>query len=219
MEEGEKRVAAERIADEVTEQAVEKPGEKKSEMTAAGCLALLLGLAIAPLTLWRLALVVLDGPNWAQHLGESAALFLALVVCVGLSPDLKTDEEKRQEQNRKDLEAGILPSDRVAPEELKSGYDLTPEGIASRKAASARAAALASAPSPKKLNKRNRTVCPRCGSSDTFVMGSTNRPSFVRAAVGHAIAGTPGAIVGSMTGKKMRHEFICRSCGKRWRVK
>ncbi len=70
-----------------------------------------------------------------------------------------------------------------------------------------------------KADKANPTVCPKCGSRNSEVLGSTNRVSLGRAVVGNAIAGVPGAMVGAMTGKKQRHEFICRDCGHRWIVK
>jgi hypothetical protein len=73
--------------------------------------------------------------------------------------------------------------------------------------------------SPRQQNKRNPSICPKCGSSDTVVLGSTNRPSVGRAIVGGAIAGRTGAAIGGLTGKKMRTQFLCRSCGHRWTVK
>lgn len=71
---------------------------------------------------------------------------------------------------------------------------------------------------PKKINRRNASICPKCGSCNTVLMGSTKKVSVSRAVVGGALLGPIGAGVGAMTGKKQRHEFLCRSCGARWRV-
>lgn len=79
--------------------------------------------------------------------------------------------------------------------------------------------------SAKVQNRHNPTICPKCGSYDTMVIGSGNRVSIGRAIVGGAIgsmvspeAAAVGAGVGAVTGKKSRTEMVCRTCGARWYV-
>lgn len=74
-------------------------------------------------------------------------------------------------------------------------------------------------------NRHNPTICPKCGSHDTMVLGSGKKVSVGRAVVGGAVGsmvnpvGTAvGAGVGAITGKKNRSEMVCRTCGARWYI-
>lgn len=80
------------------------------------------------------------------------------------------------------------------------------------------ATASPSKPSPKQEHKKNPTVCPKCGSHDSMVLGSNRKLALGRAVVGDAIAGAPGAIMGATTGKRVHTQMICRSCGTRWTI-
>lgn len=56
--------------------------------------------------------------------------------------------------------------------------------------------------------------CPKCHSTQITYGG--NRVSLGRAAIGGAVAGGPGAVLGGMTGKK--GYAVCLNCGKRWKI-
>lgn len=83
-------------------------------------------------------------------------------------------------------------------------------------------ATLQTADTPKQLNKKNPTICPKCGSSNTEYLGKKGGVSGGRmvagaaigAAVGGGIGELAGAAVGATTGKKK--EMLCRNCGYRW---
>lgn len=100
--------------------------------------------------------------------------------------------------------------------EIKKSGALNADPAASSSVAKASPTRIASTVNPKKLNRRNASICPKCGSPDTVLMGSTKKVSVSRAVVGGVMFGPVGAGVGAMTGKKQRHEFLCRSCGARW---
>jgi hypothetical protein len=72
--------------------------------------------------------------------------------------------------------------------------------------------------SAKVQSRHNPTICPKCGSHNTMVIGSGKKVAVGRAIVGDMVAGPAGAVVGAMTGKKNRVEMICRDCGKRWYI-
>lgn len=69
-----------------------------------------------------------------------------------------------------------------------------------------------------KIDRKNPTICKKCGSRDTMVLGSGKKVALGRAIVGDLVAGPIGAGIGAMTGKRNRVEMICRSCGKRWYI-
>lgn len=76
------------------------------------------------------------------------------------------------------------------------------------------------------MDKRDRALrkaglkCPRCGSEDVALVGDTGRPlSAGKAMVGAAVAGPAGAAVGAMLGKRGHREYVCLSCGHRYRAK
>lgn len=78
----------------------------------------------------------------------------------------------------------------------------------------------------KAMNKRDKALrkaglkCPRCGSEDVALVGDTGRPlSAGKALVGGAVGGPAGAAVGAMLGKRGRREYVCLSCGHRYRAK
>lgn len=65
------------------------------------------------------------------------------------------------------------------------------------------------------LSGRGKTVCcPRCHS--TSISYDTKKLSLGRAAVGGALAGPAGAVLGGVTSKK--GYAVCLKCGKRWKI-
>lgn len=72
--------------------------------------------------------------------------------------------------------------------------------------------------SPKKANRKNGTVCPKCGSHNTMPIASTKKLSAGRAVVGGVAFGAVGAVVGATSGHNSKVEFICRDCGRRWKI-
>ena len=217
--------------DDVKETCVEEKreaGKSVGTNTPAGCLFTLLGWTAVALFVRSLYLACTDGENVLTHIGGMAVFLVAFVffgshipINPEVAPEEKPDEKAAPEKTNPD--ADVLPSELVSPEDLRSGFDLTPTGIAKRRGEKTYSGVDTEldmhmqVKSPKKLNKKNKSICPKCGSSDTIVLGSTKKASFTRAIVGGAIAGVPGAMVGSTTGKKMRVEMMCRSCGARWR--
>lgn len=76
------------------------------------------------------------------------------------------------------------------------------------------------------MDKRGKALrkaglkCPRCGSEDVALVGDTGRPlSAGKAIVGGAVAGPAGAAVGAMLGKRGHREYVCRTCGHRYRAR
>lgn len=63
-------------------------------------------------------------------------------------------------------------------------------------------------------NKRKRVAyCPKCGS--TSIQLTNKKLSIGRAAVGGAIAGSAGAVMGGLSSKKMY--CVCLNCGYTWK--
>lgn len=61
----------------------------------------------------------------------------------------------------------------------------------------------------------DKTVkCPRCKS--TSITYTTKKLSLGRAAVGAAVAGPAGAVIGGLTSKK--GYAVCLNCGKKWKI-
>lgn len=56
--------------------------------------------------------------------------------------------------------------------------------------------------------------CPKCHS--TSISYDTKKLSLGRAAVGGAVAGAPGAVLGGLSSKK--GYAVCLKCGKRWKI-
>lgn len=77
--------------------------------------------------------------------------------------------------------------------------------------------------SAKVQNRHNPTICPKCGSRETTVLGSGKKVSVGRAVVSgtmgsmvNPVGTTIDAGVGTMTGKKNRAEMDCSIRGARW---
>lgn len=71
-----------------------------------------------------------------------------------------------------------------------------------------------------KAQRKAGLRCPSCGSCDVTLIRDTGRTLSVgKAVVGAALAGTPGAIIGATMGKKGKREYLCNSCGRRYRVR
>lgn len=69
-----------------------------------------------------------------------------------------------------------------------------------------------------KQKRKSGLVCPHCGSEDVILAGSTRSPlSAGKMVAGGLVAGPGGAVVGALMGKKGKNEFICRSCGRKYR--
>lgn len=76
------------------------------------------------------------------------------------------------------------------------------------------------------MDKRGKALrkaglkCPRCGSEDVALVGDTGSPlSAGKAILGGAVAGPAGAAVGAMLGKRGHREYVCLSCGHRYRAR
>lgn len=129
-----------------------------------------------------------------------------------------TDEQRSWYQSMRDTEAAIKAKKREIDEReqlvavASANYNAThggttaPTAIASNTTAEAR-----------RMNRKNPTICPKCGSSNTAFLGKKGGVSVGRAIVGGAVFGVAGAAVGAATGKKK--EMICRDCGHRWTFK
>lgn len=68
--------------------------------------------------------------------------------------------------------------------------------------------------------KKAGLVCPKCGSHDVMHLGSTSKPfSPGKAVAGSLVAGIPGALLGASMGTRGKNEWVCCSCGHRYKVK
>lgn len=68
--------------------------------------------------------------------------------------------------------------------------------------------------------KKAGLVCPKCGSHDVMHLGSTSKPfSPGKAVAGSLVAGVPGALLGASMGTKGKNEWVCCSCGHRYKAK
>lgn len=62
--------------------------------------------------------------------------------------------------------------------------------------------------------------CPKCGSTEFTVLGSTkNSLSLGKAVVGGVLLGPVGAAGGAIMGKKGKYDLVCNKCGHRWSAK
>ena len=195
---------------EATEGKAKQAEEKQEELTPVGCIAMVLAFVILPFLVWHLALILFDGSNWVRHIIESVVLFVAFGICVGLAPDSKEEPAKEKSKEKA---------------EKKDGPDLTPEGIARRRGEKVYSGVHTDLDrhmrvrSNKERNKRNPSICPNCGSNDTFVLGENVRPSALGALAGSSQAGFLGAAAGAAMLGKRRPVMMCRRCGRRWEVK
>ncbi len=71
----------------------------------------------------------------------------------------------------------------------------------------------------RKAHRENPSVCPRCASNNTIMLGYTQKASLLRAAVGEVYFGTAGAAVGAMSATGIDAQFMCHDCGRRWTVR
>lgn len=125
--------------------------------------------------------------------------------------EAKEAEDKKAEKARKKQATTTSSYEREAYLAEINGFHYAPNKYAGKSA--------------KVQNRHNPTICPKCGSRDTMVLGSGKKVSVGRAVVGGAVGsmvnpvGTAvGAGVGAMTGKRNRTEMVCRTCGARWYI-
>lgn len=166
-----------------------------------------IALSVAPFI--GCAWIILDSDSW--HIG----LFLILLPVLVLAIAGYFDEKKRSTMSPEELEAEREHLELVAKSEAERKERERQEREAKLERLKAEAAERRQAV----MDRKNPTICPKCRSRNTEILGTTDRASFGRAVIGGAIAGPAGAVVGAATGKKQRHEFVCRDCGNRWIVK
>lgn len=146
---------------------------------------------------------------------------------------VERDSIERRISDERDAERRAVREANEAKEKAEKARDIQAETMSSyeREAYLAQMNSFHYAPNkyagkPAKVqNRHNPTICPKCGSHDTMVLGSGKKVSVGRAVVGGAVGsmvnpvGTAvGAGVGAMTGKKNRSEMVCRTCGARWYI-
>lgn len=158
-----------------------------------------------------LVLAVLNGmtDNVGGCFAFLAATAVTWVVALINTPEsvLRTQQVGKTQQPKKsndDVRRTMSPSEREAYLARSNSFHYAPNKYAGK--------------SPKVQSRHNPTICPKCGSRNTMVIGSGKKVSVGRAIAGDMVAGPAGAVVVAMTGKKNRVEMICRDCGKRWYI-
>ena len=68
------------------------------------------------------------------------------------------------------------------------------------------------------MDRQGIPYCPKCLSTYVQYLDRRKQLSLGRAAVGGALLGVPGAMVGSVTSKKYKGKMKCLKCGHEWKI-